>query len=102
MLTVSSETQWYFSLVGEVGGPGERYSYRPKNDYMFLSNGYPLITIQICSMVNESDRFQMLLHGALLVRVMNSFKRTGSFVTMAICIANNFIANRYLIYQPDV
>ena len=70
---------------------------------MFLSDQYPLIIIEICSKGNEVDRCRMLLQGGLLVRAMNSFKPTGSlsFVAMAIYISNDFVANRYLIYQPD-
>lgn len=102
MLTISREAHWSFALVGQVGGSdGSHYSYRPKNDYMFLLNGYPLIIIEICSKDNESDRFRMLLQGSLLVRVMNSIKSTGTFVAMAIYIKNDFVAKRYLIYQLD-
>ena len=100
MLTISSEAVWSFALVGQVGGPnGARYSYRYESDYMFLLNDYPVIIIEICSLDNEADRFRMLLEGSLLVRVMNSIKRTGSFVTMAIYVTNEFVAKRYLNFQ---
>jgi hypothetical protein len=102
VLTISSEATWPRALVGEVDGREvDRYSYRPQSDYMFTLNSYPLIIIEICSREDEADHFRMLLQGAILVRAMNLMKCTGSLVTMAIYITKDFVADRYLVYQPD-
>lgn len=100
MLTISSEADWSFAFVGEVEADGARYSYRPRSDYMLISNNCPLLLIEIHSNGNDSDRSRMLLQGGMLVRVMNSIKKQKSFVAMAIYVTDNCMAERYLMYQP--
>ncbi len=91
---------WPFAFLGKVGGPKpEHYSYQPKSDYMFSLNKCPHIIVEVCSKSRETDRFRMLLQGGLLVRVMNSIKKKGTFVAIAIYITDDFVARRHLIYQ---
>ena len=70
---------------------------------MLLSNHCPLIMVEVCSNHSESDRFRMLLQCGLLVRAINSLKRTESvsFVAVAIYITKHLAAERYLVYQPS-
>ena len=101
-LTVSSEGYWPFSLVGQVGE--EKYYYRPRSDLLFTLLGCPLLLIGICSdRAYESDRARLLLQAGVLVRVMNSIKPEAeqSFIAVAIYVNAGWVAERYLVYQPD-
>ena len=99
---MSSEGVWDLIFVARVDGtPTEYFSYRPKSDYVFFLHGCPLIIVEICSDANnESDRYRMLLHAGLLARVMNS-KTEERFIVVAVYITRHFVADRYLVYQPN-
>ena len=57
--------------------------------------------IEVCSdHINELDRYRMLLQAGLLVRLMNKGLEE-SFVTVAVYINSDLVAERYLMYQPD-
>ena len=59
--------------------------------------------IEVCSQQTESDRFRMLLQAGVLVRVVNGILPGDdhSFVDFAIYITKLFVAELYLIYQPN-
>jgi hypothetical protein len=105
-LTFCSEGIWPFSFVAYV--EATYFAYRPRSDFLLLLEGYPFLFIEICSdRVDELDRFRMLLQAGILVRVMNSFKsdREGkfeSFIAVAIYVNSKFIAERYLVGQPQL
>jgi hypothetical protein len=102
VLTISSEGRWPFTFVAQVVQEDKRYGYRPQSDFSFSLDTCPRINIEICSIPDESDRYRMLLHAGLLVRVVNKIKPEGeSFVAIAIYITEAFIAKLYLVYQPE-
>jgi len=99
VLTISSEGTWPFSLVGRVGIT--KYSYTPRSDFLFSLNSCPFILIEECSdRQKELDRYRLLLQAGLLVRVMNSFTQEP-FVAVAIYITAQYVAERYLVFQPS-
>jgi len=91
------------TFMAHVGPTATEFAYEPRSDFMFLSNHCPMIMVEVCSNRSESDRFRMLLQCGLLVRAINSLKRTESvsFVAVAIYITTHLIAERYLVYQPS-
>ena len=101
MLTIYSQGQWPISFIGRVNDT--RYSYTPCSDFLFLVGGGPLLFIEVCSdRANERDRYRMLLQAGLIVRVMNStLGKEKRFIAVAIYINAAFVAERYLVYQPD-
>jgi hypothetical protein len=102
VLTVSSEGDWSFSLVGQVGD--SRYFYWPQSDILLTLGGYPVMVVEKCSdRKNEQDHPRMLLQAGLLTRVMNSLKPKESppFVAMAVYLSAYGVAERYIFY-PSV
>ena len=98
---LSSEAVWTFHLIGHVGDAST--SYRPRSDYLFQVNGYPILLVEVQSSPNEEDRCRMLTQAGVLVRVMNLVKRKNrdSFVAMAVYVSASWEAERYFVYQPD-
>ena len=70
---------------------------------MFLLDGYPFLLVEVCSDPEHRDRYRLLVHAGILVRVMNSIKpkNKDSFVAVAVYITETYTAERYLVYQPS-
>jgi hypothetical protein len=107
VLTISSEGYWPLVFVAEVkkenDTPYDRYDYHPRSDFLFSLETCPRINIEVHSKKNKSDLYRMLLQAGLLVRVVNKIKpELESFVAIAIYITEQFTAERYLLYQPDL
>ena len=79
--------------------------YTPRSDFLFSLDTCPRINIEIFSNPNESDRYRGLLQAGLLVRVVNMLNQKldkPSFVAIMVYITEDFTAERYLVYQPEL
>jgi len=67
---------------------------------MFPLDGYPFVLVEVYSKPEHRDRYQVLVHPGVLVRVMNSIKpkNKDSFVPVAVYNTEAYTAVRCL---PD-
>ena len=117
--------QWPFSIFVAASGPSRR-KYTPKSDFSFIMHKFgegktaptnlawvmtcdhmivvPLIISEVTSDERETDRWRMLLQAIALVRTGNYLlkkERSGDFFVISIYVTNDFVAERYFLYQPD-
>ncbi|KAF8527277.1 kinase-like domain-containing protein [Gautieria morchelliformis] len=78
-------------------------TYTPRSVASLLVDGYPHMLMEIESHSDGYDRFRVLLQAACLVRLSNALCHTkkNPFIITAISIDSNFLATRYLVWQPE-
>ncbi|KAF8494276.1 kinase-like domain-containing protein [Gautieria morchelliformis] len=101
------QSSWPFQLVAvsksDDNAREEVCTYTPRSDASLLVDGYPHMLMEIQSRSDGYDCYRMLLQAACLVRLSNALRHTNTdpFVITAIYIDSDFLATRYLVWQPE-
>ena len=100
-MTPFRSKRWKFSIFLDYGSNTPRLvKYTPKNDFGIVSNKHSISYVigENASSESETDKWWMLMHALVLVRLGTKFLN-DKFVVMAIYITNNFVAERFLAFQ---
>ncbi|KAF8508204.1 kinase-like domain-containing protein, partial [Gautieria morchelliformis] len=78
-------------------------TYTRRSDASLLVDGYPHMLMEIQSRSDGYDCYRMLLQAACLVHLSNALRHTNKdpFIITAIYIDSEFLATRYLVWQPE-
>ncbi|TDL20627.1 hypothetical protein BD410DRAFT_361709 [Rickenella mellea] len=99
--------RWSCPLLVEIQGERFRRRYKPNNNFSLAHPNFsPYIIGEVATDESESNRYRMLIQGAAAVRLGNAMRASKSeeqpFILQAIYLTNDFVAERYLMYQDDV
>lgn len=105
LLTIISGKNWPFPIVAEISDDPEKYSYTPRSDTLLCLQDCPFVLVEaISDPSSHKDLYRMLIQAGIAVRLSHSMRTdtTKSFVIIAVYINECFLAERYLVYQPDL